>query len=107
MPEAYRPVAILPAVSKLIEKIAQEQITEHMYTGKLWNSNHHTYKFGHSTTTALGQITDLIFEAGDNNLITTTMAIDETAAFDCIEYKILIEKTINIQMQPKYYQMDR
>ena len=42
--ESYRPVSLLPVVSKLAEKTIQEQIYRHMEVERLWNPNHHAYK---------------------------------------------------------------
>ena len=91
-PSSYRPVSMLPTVSKLVEKSVQEQIVRHMEGEHLWNTNHHAYKINHSTTTALSQLTDMIFEAGDRNEIAVAMSIDESAAFDCINHSVLSKK---------------
>ena len=92
LPESFRPVSLLPAISKVVEKTIQEQINQHMTQEKLWNPNHHAYKENHSTTTTLGQLTDLIFEAADENLVSVVMSIDESAAFDVIHHEMLLEK---------------
>ena len=91
-PESYRPVSILPAISKIVEKTVQEQMTNHMKSEKLWNNDHYAYKANNSTTTAMAHLTDLIYEAADENLITVAMTIDETAAFDVINHNMLLEK---------------
>ena len=38
------------------------------------------------------QLADQIFETGDKNQVSTIMAINQSAAFDSIEHKILLEK---------------
>ena len=91
-PESYRPVSLLPAVSKVIEKTIQEQVSRHMRNERLWNDNHHAYKEHYSTTTALGQLTDLLFEASDDKLISIAMSVDESAAFDVIQHNMLLQK---------------
>ena len=91
-PEAYRPISLLPVVAKLVEMAVQDQITKHMEINLLWNRNNHAYRRYHSTTTAMIQLTDLIFEAADRNLVTTIMALDQLAAFDSINHKILSDK---------------
>ena len=45
-----------------------------------------------STTTAILQITDNLFTATDNNMMTSIMAIDQSAAFDCVNFEILLRK---------------
>ena len=92
LPESYRPVSLLPAVSKVVEKTVQEQIANHMKQEKLWNDNHHAYKMSYSTTTALGQLTDILYEAADEKNISIAMSIDESAAFDVIDHRMLLQK---------------
>ena len=91
-PESYRPVSLLPSLSKIAEKTVQEQMYRHMDTNKLWNPNHHAYRLNHSTTTALSQLTDLMYEASENKQIAIAMSVDETAAFDCINFNVLYQK---------------
>ena len=91
-PESYRPVSLLPAVSKVIEKTIQEQVSRHMRNERLWNDNHHAYKEHYSTTTALGQLTELLFEASNDKLISIAMSVDESAAFDVIQHNMLLQK---------------
>ena len=38
------------------------------------------------------QLTDLLYQATDKNLITTLMTIDESAAFDTVQHSLLLEK---------------
>ena len=38
------------------------------------------------------QISDMIFKATDRNLISTIMAVDQTATFDCINHEVLENK---------------
>ena len=45
-----------------------------------------------STTTALLQISDTIYQATDENKITEVMTVDQSSAFDCVEHDILVEK---------------
>ena len=45
-----------------------------------------------STTTTMLQLADAIMQATDANLISTIITIDESAAFDCVNYKILDQK---------------
>ena len=55
----YRPVSDLIFVSKIAEAAVFEQVFEHFVTNDLWHPNHHGYKPGHSTATAITQMYDL------------------------------------------------
>ena len=57
-----------------------------MTTSKQININQHAYKSGHSTVTAMMQISNSIYEGVEDNSITTANTIDETVVFDCNYY---------------------
>ena len=91
-PDNYRPISLLPTTAKLIERVVQTQMLEYLETTKQINYNHHAYRRHMSTTTAMLQMTDTIFEATEQNKITTIMTIDKSAAFDCVPHSLLLQK---------------
>ena len=97
-PGSYRPISILPTISKIIEKVVQVQILNFLETTKQLNHNHHAYRSHHNTATALLQISDSILEATDRNLLSTLVTIDESAAFDCVSTEILVNKLLMYKM---------
>ena len=56
------------------------------------NYNHHAYRKHMSTMTTMLQLMDTLFEAADNNEVSTVMTVDESLAFDCVPHWILLEK---------------
>ena len=60
---------------------------------------HHAYRNRYCTTTALIHLMDQITTATYNNQISATMNIDLSAAFDCMDHDLLLEKI-------KYYGID-
>ena len=88
-PDNFRPIALLPVVSKLVERAVQSQLLDYMNTSGQLNRNHHAYCSNFSTTIAMTQLMARIYTATDRNLITT---IDESAAFDVVRHDILIDK---------------
>ena len=52
-PSNYRPVAILPILSKILEKAIFLQIIQYMDSNQLIHPNHHGFRAAHSTTTGL------------------------------------------------------
>ena len=57
-PKNYRPVAILSPLSKILEKIAYQQIYDYFSLNKLFHPNLHGYQKNRSTQTALLQLYD-------------------------------------------------
>ena len=93
LPSSYRPIAILPTISKLVEKSAQQQLLKFLEDQNLLSSSSHAYRRGYSTTTSLLEITDMLFNDVDDRKRSALMTIDQSAAFDCVQHEILIKKT--------------
>ena len=91
-PKSYRPISILPVISKIIERVIQTQITDYMNKSTLFHPNHHAYRSFHSTTTAILSIHDAWVEAAERGLHTGVVLIDMSAAFDVVDIPILLKK---------------
>ena len=89
---SYRPVAILSVTSKLVERAAQTQILKFFEDSNQLNEGNHVYRRIFSTTTTLTEILDEIYEGAEEKKITSLMAVDQTAAFDTVNHRLLIEK---------------
>ena len=88
----YRPVALLPILSKILEKVVFKQIVKYLDDNKLLSHNHHGSRSGHSTATALIQMYDQWVQEVDNNKMVGVMMIDLSAAFDMVDHSLLVEK---------------
>ena len=58
LPKSYRPVAFLPVILKVLEKILLGQLVEYLELNNLIHPNLHGSRAGHSTATALSQLYD-------------------------------------------------
>ena len=92
----YRPISLLPILSKVIEKVVHEQTT------KFLNDHNISYKYqsgfrnNHSTDLFLSFLNDKILKDFNNGVYTGMILIDLQEAFDMINHKILLEKTLPI-----------
>ena len=64
-PRNYRPMAILPVFSKLLEWAVFVQMIDYFECKKLLHPNHHSFWSNHNTTTALLQMYDTWVEVMD------------------------------------------
>ena len=80
------PVAVLSTVSKLVERAAQLQLLKFFEDTKQLNDSCHTYRQNMSTTTTLAEILDQLYQAAEEKKMSSMMIIDQSAAFDCIQY---------------------
>ena len=90
-PTNYRPVAILPILSKVLEKAVFLQIVDYMDSNHLIHPNHHGFRAGHSTTTGLIQMYDAWVEALDFKEYSGACFLDLSAAFDIVDHPLLHE----------------
>ena len=88
----YRPVSILPFVSKIIEKVVASRIEDHLDKHKLHDNRQSAYHSLHSTETALLRVHHDIATALDNNSCSILVMLDLSAAFDIIDHGILYQR---------------
>ena len=91
-PKNYRPVALLPIFSKVLERVLFNQLVEYLDTHGLLHPNHHGCRHDHSTATALIQMYDQWAEEVDKGNLVGVMMIDLSAAFDMVDHPLLLQK---------------
>ena len=91
-PANYRPVAILPILSKILEKAIFIQIIQYLDSNQLIHPNHHGFRAAHSTTTGLIQMYDKWVEALEDKQYTGVCFLDLSAAFDIVDHPLLLDK---------------
>ena len=91
-PKNYRPISLLPLLSKIIEKVIHDQ------TQKFLNENDILYRFqsgfrkNYSTDLCLSFLNDKIIKGFDKGLLTGMILIDLQKAFDTINHTIFFDK---------------
>ena len=88
----YRPISLLPAISKIIERAIFDQITTYFNINKLFHNNQYGFRKEHSTELAALQVIDRITCNMDNSKILFNIYLDLSKAFDTLDHNILIEK---------------
>lgn len=91
-PADTRPISILPAITKLAERIVQRQLTEYLEQNYLFSDAQHGYRKHFSTETALHVITDSVLHAMDNGEISIMITLDLSKCFDVVPHSKLLEK---------------
>lgn len=88
----FRPISILPTLSKILEKILYEQLFTHLEQNNILPPTQSGFRANHSTTTALLQVTDDVIQASDQGQCTCVVLLDYSKAFDTLIHKILLTK---------------
>ena len=91
-PENYRPVAIIPVLSKVLERAVHNQLIQYIKENNLLNPNHHAYRDGHSTSTAVIEMIDTWIQAVEDGQLAGACFLDMSAAFDVVDHTILLDK---------------
>ena len=97
--ENYRPISLLPTISKVLEKIIHKQLSSYFDEYGLFFPNQYGFRPKHSTEYAALELIDRIINKMDKNEIPIDIFLDLSKAFDTIDHTILLHKL-------KYYGLE-
>ena len=81
MANNYRPISILPAVSKILERVIHSQLYAHISNHGLLSPAQFGFRKHHSTATCILALLDKIFKNMDGNKLTGVVFLDLKKAF--------------------------
>lgn len=88
----YRPISNLSFLSKVIERVVMQRVTEHMEacgTGDVFQS---AYTAGRSTETALLRVHSDLSQCLDDKRMSVVALLDLSSAFDTVDHCLLLER---------------
>ena len=91
-PSNYRPISILPTISKIFERHVNKHLMGYLNKHNLINKNQSGFRAKHSCQTALMKLIDKWMECIDKGDIVGTLFLDFRKAFDLVDHKILMDK---------------
>ena len=91
-PKNYRPVSLLPLVSKVIETFIHNQTEIFLNKNKILYKYQSGFRKSFSTNSCLTLLTDKINKGFESGKYTGLILIDLQKAFDTIDHEILLKK---------------
>ena len=88
----YRPVSLLPAISKIFEKVAHTQLYNYFRRNNLFYTGQYGFQDHHSTELAALELVDRLHDDLDKKKVPLTIYMDLSTAFDTLDHSILLYK---------------
>jgi len=88
----YRPISLLPVLSKVLEKVINKQLTKKLDELHLIDDNQYGFRSGHSTEDAVIKFIDYIEKAKNSKKHVISIHIDVSKAFDSCDHGIMKRK---------------
>ena len=109
----FRPISILPIMSKILERIVHFQLLNHLTQFNLLSEHQSGFRPGFSTQDVLIHVTDSWRRAADKGKYVGAIFVDFAKAFDTVDHSVLLSKLpfYGIRDRPllwmKHYLSDR
>ena len=91
----YRPISLLPTISKMFERVMFSQLYSYFNINNLLSEQQYGFRSQHSTELACVKLTNYIIKEMDNIKeikIPTAIFLDLSKAFDTLNFDILLNK---------------
>ena len=88
----YRPISILPTLSKLFEKIVHKRLYKFLTKFNILHKSQFGFRSGHSTIDALSLILHKIHTSLEAGKVAMNIYLDLSKAFDTVNHNLLLSK---------------
>ena len=88
----YRPISILPTLSKIFEKIVANRMFNHLEIENIISPNQFGFRPNHSTQHAVYSLYEQLAIAKENKKFSVTVFLDLSKAFDTVDHDVLLTK---------------
>uniref|UniRef100_A0A023EYV3 Putative rna-directed dna polymerase from transposon x-element reverse transcriptase n=1 Tax=Triatoma infestans TaxID=30076 RepID=A0A023EYV3_TRIIF len=97
----YRPIGMVPILSKILETVVAKQLSEYLEQKGLISEEQYGYREGYNTVDAVSSIVEEIIYAFEKKEKCVATFCDLSKAFDMVSHDILLEKLERYGIQGK------
>jgi hypothetical protein len=90
--ESFRPISILPVLSKVLETVMREQVYSYFENNNLLSGSQHGFRTGRSTASAVEILSREVRSAFEDGESVALTLCDLSRAFDCVAHDVLLKK---------------
>ena len=99
----YRPISVLPAFSKVLERIMYNRIYNYLTEHKFIYDKQFGFQKNTATEHAILQLAENISSSFDNGEFTIGIFIDLSKAFDTVDHNLLLQKLKYYGIKDSYH----
>lgn len=88
----YRPISVLPAFSKIFEKIISVRLINYLEANNFLTEYQHGFRAQHSTESAILEFVNNVYASLEEKMYVVGVFLDLSKAFDTLDHKILLHK---------------
>jgi len=88
----YRPISLLPTISKILEKIIHKRVYKFLQKNKILYDSQYGFRPNHSTNDAITELVADVTKSFEDKNNTLSIFLDLSKAFDTIDHTILLHK---------------
>ena len=92
LPANYRPISLLPIISKLLEKVVGKQLLDFLAANKIIHKHQYGFQPNKSTIHPMVHLLNEIGSAKKDKKVSIGIFMDISRAFDCISTPIMLKK---------------
>jgi hypothetical protein len=88
----YRPISVLPILSKLLERLVNNRLVEFFEKNELFSQIQHGFRSNTNTADAITELVNEIQNSLDKSKYTAGVFLDLKKAFDTVSHEVLLKK---------------
>lgn len=100
LPESYRPISLLPVLSKFFEKVVQARLQSNLERHQIIRPEQFGFRRQHSTVHQLLRLVDAAYTTYNRRHFMVALLLDVSRAFDSVWHDGLISRLIHYQVPP-------